>query len=476
MKSLPQDFINFIKQHQLFDKNDHLLLAVSGGLDSVVLCELCHQAGFRFSIAHCNFQLRGEESDRDEKFVRELAIKYNSPLFIKIFDTKEYAADNKVSIEMAARELRYSWFNKLIEEHKSEMVPVNQQKFLDSKNANSAKGRHFILTAHHADDNVETLLMNFFKGTGIKGLHGILPKKNNIIRPLLFSKKEDLVQFAKKNSLSFVEDSTNSSNDYLRNYFRNQLIPGLEKVFPKVKDNLQNNLERFGEIEILYQQSIDLHKKNLLDIKGNEIHIPVLKLLKSKPLKTILFEIIKEYGFTPHQTDEVISLLNSETGKYISSATHRIFRNRAWLIIAPLNPLEAKNILISESEFEIHFQEGILKLKKEKLQDSTTEIEHSRSENIALLDASSIIFPLLLRKWKQGDYFYPLGMKHKKKLSKFFIDQKISLTEKEKIWILESDKRILWIIGLRIDNRFKISDNTKEILRVEVSCNLHRKD
>ena len=466
MKSLIQEFTGFISDHHLFDANDHLLLAVSGGLDSVVLCELCHMAGFNFSIAHCNFQLRGEESVRDENFVSALSKKYNSPFFVKIFETTKYAAKNKISIEMAARELRYAWFNKLIEEQKTEVDSVNQK---DLKHPHSKNERWLILSAHHADDNVETLLMNFFKGTGIKGLHGILPKKNNLIRPFLFARKTDLIQFARDNNLSFVEDSTNSSDDYLRNYFRNQLIPGLEKVFPKVKDNLQNNIERFGEIEVLYQQSLDLHKKKLLEIKENEIHIPILKLLKSQPLKTIIYEIAKDYGFTPNQTDEVFALIKSETGKYISSSTHRIFKNRAWLIIAPLNTLEAKNILIKEDDVEIHFQEGKLQIRKEELYKPLSEFTQSGSANTAMLDAASITFPLLLRQWKQGDYFYPLGMNHKKKLSKFFIDQKISMTDKEKIWVVESNKRIIWIVNRRIDNRFKISAGTEQILRIELS-------
>ncbi|MEO6818464.1 MAG: tRNA lysidine(34) synthetase TilS [Ginsengibacter sp.] len=469
MKSLSQDFTAFIQRHNLFGKKDDLLLAVSGGLDSVVLCELCHQAGYSFSMAHCNFQLRGEESDRDEKFVRALGQKYKVAVFVRLFDTIKFAESHKVSIEMAARELRYAWFNELIKEQTIIFNSELQEKSALLKHTHSKDTRWFLLTAHHADDNVETLLMNFFKGTGIKGLHGILPKKNNLLRPLLFAKKEELLAFAKDNSLSYVDDSTNFSDEYLRNYFRNQLIPGLEKVFPKVKDNLQKNIERFGEIEILYQQSVDFHKKNLIEIKGNEIHIPVLKLLKAKPLRTILYEVIKEYGFKPNQTNEVIPLLNSETGKYISSATHLIFRNRAWLIIAPLNPVDSKNILIDTSDGEFIFEQRNLKLKKKNLINIHSDLVLNYSENVALLDAASITFPLLLRKWKQGDYFYPLGMKHKKKLSKFFIDQKISMTDKEKIWVIESNKRIIWVVGKRIDDRFKISVNTKEILHIEVS-------
>lgn len=441
-------FIDYNKEQNLFQKNDRLLLAVSGGVDSVVLCELCKQANYHFQIAHCNFQLRGEESERDERFARSLAEKYEVEIFVKRFNTKEYAAQNKVSIQVAARELRYNWFEEVA---RSEYQVAGRSNKL------------WIVTAHHANDNIETLLMNFFKGTGIKGLQGILPRQGNIIRPLLFAKKEEILQFARENNLSFVEDSSNISDKYTRNYFRHQLIPALQKVFPQVQENLLNNIDRYREIEILYSQSVVLHKKKLLETKGNEVHIPVLKLLKVEPLKTILYEIIKDYGFTAHQTEEVSSLLKSESGKYISSATHKIIKNRNWLIIAPVNTLEANHILINEHDKEIDFEDGKLRIKNYDLKMEKPPC----SDFIATLDAANIRFPLLLRKWKQGDYFYPLGMRHKKKLSKFFIDQKLSVTDKEKVWVIESDKKVIWIVGKRIDDRFKITDKTKKILSIE---------
>jgi tRNA(Ile)-lysidine synthase len=308
--------------------------------------------------------------------------------------------------------------------------------------------------------------MNFFKGTGIKGLQGILPKQGKIIRPLLFAKREEIRSFIEENNLKFVEDSSNNSDKYTRNYFRHQLIPSIQKVFPQVEENLLNNIDRFNEIETLYQQSIDLHKKKLLERKGNEIHIPVLKLLKSKPLKTIIYEIIKDFGFTAHQTEEVLNLLKSESGKFISSASHRIIKNRNWLIIAPINTLEATHILINEKDKEIDFELGKLKVGRQPAADDRRPVTFSTSECKIKLDAKNITYPLLLRKWKQGDYFYPLGMQKKKKLSKFFIDQKLSLTEKEKIWVIESDKKIIWVIGKRIDDRFKITDKTINVLSI----------
>ena len=454
--SLSNQFIKNIHQQNLFQKNDYLLLAVSGGADSVALCELCSQAGFHFEIAHCNFQLRGEESDRDEKFVRKLEQKYSTKVFVKRFDTKKYAEEKRISIQVAARELRYAWFEELL---------TTDNPTTSTFNLQSAS---WLLTAHHANDNIETLLMNFFKGTGIKGLQAILPKQGKIIRPLLFAKREEIELFNRENKLDFVEDSSNISDKYTRNYFRHQLIPSVEKVFPKTEDNLIKNIARFSEIEILYQQSIDQHKKKLLEQKGNEIHIPVLKLLKSQPLKTIVYEIIKDFSFTPHQTDEVVNLLKSESGKYISSASHKIIKNRNWLIIAPVNTLEANHVLIHESDDKVDFELGALKLKMKDYElNQTSKIKHQTSEMIATLDAANITFPLLLRKWKQGDYFYPLGMQKKKKLSRFFIDQKMSVADKDKIWIIESNKRIIWIIGKRIDDRFKITDKTKRILTIE---------
>lgn len=454
--SLLNQFIKNITQQNLFQKNDYLLLAVSGGADSVALCELCFQAGFQFEIAHCNFQLRGEESERDEEFVRKLGEKYRTRVFVKKFDTKEYAEEKRISIQVAARELRYEWFQKLLTS--IEPSTLNLQPSM------------WLLTAHHANDNIETLLMNFFKGTGIKGLQGILPRQGKIIRPLLFAKREEIELFNKENSLDFVEDSSNLSVKYTRNYFRHQLIPSIEKVFPQAEDNLIKNIERFSEIEILYQQSILLHKKKLIEQKGNEIHIPVLKLLKSDPLKTIIYEIIKDYGFTAHQTDEVLNLLKSESGKYISSGTHKIIKNRSWLTISPINTLEANHILIHENDKEVAYEAGEIKIK---ITNAESEIKERFSENVisktnemATLDAANITFPLLLRKWKQGDYFYPLGMQKKKKLSRFFIDQKMSITDKEKIWVIESNKRIIWIIRKRIDDRFKVTDKTKKVLSI----------
>lgn len=452
---LLQKFTEFVKKENLFQTKDKLLLAVSGGVDSVVLCELCKQAGYDLAIAHCNFQLRGEESERDEQFVKELAKKHSVELFVKKFDTEKYAELKKLSIQVAARELRYEWFNQIVNGQWSMMNGEN----LETHNLQLAT---HILTAHHANDNIETLLMNFFKGTGISGMRGILPKHGKIIRPLLFAKKEELLEFAVDNALTYAEDSSNSSDKYTRNYFRNQLIPSIQKVFPQAVDNLVNSIERFRDIDLLYQQAIEVHKKQLIEKKGEEVHIPVLKLLKSAPLTTLIYEITKEYNFTSSQAEEVLKLLKSDSGKYILSSSHRILKNRKWLIISPNDTAIAENILIGENDKLTRFSKGLLKI--EKLAAGNSQL--STNNSIANLDADEITFPLLLRKWKQGDYFYPLGMNKKKKLSRFFIDQKLSLTEKESVWVLEMNKKIVWIIGQRIDDRFKITGKTTNVLEI----------
>ncbi|MEO6683042.1 MAG: tRNA lysidine(34) synthetase TilS [Ginsengibacter sp.] len=454
--SLLKGFIQYIETNNLFQKSDPLLLAVSGGVDSVVLAELCHQAGYSFSIAHCNFHLRDEESNRDEAFVHKLGEKYKVPVYVKSFDTELFASQNKMSIQVAARELRYTWFRQLSAEI-ADKVPGESEMDSSSRPLK-------IVTAHHANDNIETLLMNFFKGTGIRGLQGILPKQENLIRPLLFASKNEIVQFSEESFLSFVEDSSNLSNKYTRNYFRNEWLPSVEKIFPKVEENLVHNIERFREIEILYNQSIALHRKKLIEYRGKEVHIPVLKLVKTSPVKTILYEILREYGFTAHQTEQALNLLGSETGKYISSPTHKLIKNRGWLIIAPINPDQANHIIIEETDQVIPFQEGVLIFKNYEFNPQTVI---QKSPGVIQMDSSKLVYPLILRKWRQGDYFYPFGMQKKlsgkpgkKKLSKFFIDQKISLAEKERVWVIESNKKIVWIIHKRLDDRFKITPQT----------------
>ncbi len=471
---LLQQFRDYITAHRLFTVQQQLLLAVSGGVDSVVLCELCKQAGYPFVIAHCNFGLRGEESMRDEQFVRSLGHKYDVQVLVKQFDTRAYAAAHKLSVQEAARELRYSWFREVLgrsgEVGKSGSPEAGDLKSeiggrrSEGSTHDSPLTTHYLATAHHADDNIETMLMHFFRGTGVHGLRGMLPKQDVVVRPLLFARKSELLQFAEQHQLMWVEDSSNATDKYSRNYFRHQVIPMLQQVYPAVENNLLDNLQRFADTEVLYQQAVQRHLKKLLTIRGNEVHIPVLKLRNITPLQAVVYEVIHQYGFTAAQVKEVINLLDSETGKYVQSTTHRIIRNRNWLIIAPQQHAEAATIIVEQGEREIPFANGKLVLqtmhrKKETLPGDKT---------IGCFDANAICFPLILRRWKQGDYFYPLGMPKKKKVARFLVDQKLSMTDKENVWVLEMDKKIIWIVGMRIDNRFKVTDATRTLLQINL--------
>ncbi|MCC6286878.1 MAG: tRNA lysidine(34) synthetase TilS [Chitinophagaceae bacterium] len=442
-------FKEYVTEQQLFVPDDSLLIAVSGGVDSIALCELCYLAGYTFTMAHCNFQLREAESDRDEEFVIEIARKYGVRILTKKFETLSFAASQKCSIQVAARKLRYEWFNEILETRKK----LNENQLTP----------RYILTAHHANDNTETVLMNLFKCTGISGMRGILPKANNIVRPLLFAHKQSIIDFAQQRALSYREDSSNTSDKYSRNYIRHHVIPAIEAAYPHASSNINNTIPHLRDAEILYNQAIEFHKKKLIEYKSGEASIPILKLSKASPLKTIIFEIAKEYGFTPAQTDEIVKLMHSETGKYITSATHRILKNRNRLIISSLQPDLPGLILIEKQDELALFQNGKITVAAREMKPGKI----SPDLNTANLDAHYISFPLLIRKWKQGDYFYPLGMPKKKKIARFLIDKKLSLSDKEKIWVVESNKKILWVINHRIDDRFKITDKTKKILQIK---------
>ncbi|HLP37786.1 tRNA lysidine(34) synthetase TilS [Lacibacter sp.] len=461
-------FQQYIQQLHLFQPKDQLLLAVSGGVDSIVLVDLCHKAGYRFSIAHCNFQLRGEESDTDETFVQSLGEKYHVEVLVKKFDTEQYAATNKLSIQEAARALRYTWFEEMVNRQSS--VVNREASIADASTHDSPLTTHVpthLLTAHHADDNIETLLMNFFRGTGLHGLTGIPVGNGHIKRPLLSFSKQELLDYATEHGLQFREDSSNQSSKYTRNFFRNEIIPAIENVYPQVKTNLTDNINRFLEIEQLYKLSTQVIIKKLCRVKGNEVHIPVKQLLQYKN-KALIYEIIHPYGFSEKQIDEVLKLAESDSGKYIDSPAfhYRIIKHRHWFIISPVQSVESATIIIEEKDAEVLFEEGRLTFRK----IDVSKVELTSPNNIAMLDAKEIGFPLLLRKWKTGDYFYPLGMKKKKKVARFLIDAKLSKTQKEKVWVLESNKKIIWVVGHRIDDRFKLISSTKNVLQISYTA------
>ncbi|HNF28920.1 MAG TPA: tRNA lysidine(34) synthetase TilS [Chitinophagaceae bacterium] len=429
---------------EIANSNAHFFIAVSGGVDSVVLTDLMSKTSFSFSILHCNFNLRNDESKRDEIFVQSLATKYNTTVLVEHFDTNSYALEHKLSIQVAARNLRYNWFKNIIEQN----TTTNKKCFL--------------LTAHQADDTIETVLMNIFRGTGLKGLHGISMQNNYILRPLLFARRSEIEQYAKQNNLDWVEDSSNKKVDYTRNNFRLNIIPLIKEHFLTVEENLLANIEKWKEAEVIYNLYINEQKQKLIEVKDNTIQIPILKLQQQKAVKTVLYEIIANYGFTANQLKDAIELLDAATGKYIVSATHRILKNRKWVIITPLKSNNIQHFIIEQDDKKIFFDSNSIEIKI--IENS----EIQSNSNIACLDLKKISFPLLLRKYKQGDYFYPLGMSKKKKISRFFIDAKLSLTQKEDIWVMESNKKIIWLVGLRIDDRFKVTTQTKSILQLQV--------
>jgi tRNA(Ile)-lysidine synthase len=435
--NISQHFKKIFSKHQLPIGNRYLL-AVSGGIDSVVLCELSRQSEFNFAIAHCNFQLREEESERDENFVRGLESKYGVQVFVKKFDTQQYAEEKSLSIQEAARELRYAWFAQLQSEH----------------------GFAYTLLAHHADDNIETLLMNFFRGTGLQGLTGIPESNPNILRPMLDIRRQDIIEFARENNLQWVEDSSNSSSKYTRNFFRNELIPAIQKVYPNADENLLRNIERMKKINGLYQESVEQLKRKILEVHSTETRIPVKKLLAYRHT-SLIFEIIKDFGFNEKQVDEVLKLADAGSGKFIENDRYQLIKQGNWFIMAGKSiPRETIAIDRDVDAVELAGKRMLLQfIPGEKFQ-------LRKSELIAQLDAKKIEFPLLVRKWKQGDYFYPLGMLKKKKLSRFFIDQKLPKNQKENVWVLESNKKIIWVAGMRIDERFKITSATKQVLLI----------
>lgn len=434
-------FKEYIAKEKLYTPGDRVLLAVSGGVDSVAMAHLYKQAGIDCGIAHCNFQLREEESTRDETFVTALANELGLPLYTIRFDTEAYASEKRVSIQVAARELRYAWLEE-----------TRQQQ-----------GYTFLATAHHMQDNVETVLMNFSKGTGIAGLHGILPKQQYLIRPLLFAQKSDILALAASNGWGYVEDSSNLTVKYTRNFFRHKVIPVIQETYPAVVPQMAASIDRFREAELLYNESVQRHKKRLLFQIKDSYRVPILKLQKAVPLQTLAWEIFKDFGCSAAQLSQVIDLLESEPGKLVETATHRIIRDRVWLLITPLEVQEAPIIVIEKETGVVPVKGGTLKLRIRNSEGASIPT----SPLMACLDLDTIQFPLLMRRWKQGDYFYPLGMRKKKKLSRFFIDQKLSLIQKENIWVLESARRVVWIIGMRIDDRCKISPNTSNMLVME---------
>ena len=441
-----QGFTSFIEEKHLFTLENRLLLTVSGGLDSVVMAELFRQSGYHFGIAHCNFQLRGEESDQDEEFVEELAKRYNVPFFTNRFLTTNYAKEQKISIQMAARELRYAWFEEVREQ----------------------EGFDYIATAHHRDDQIETLFINLLRGTGIAGLHGIPMKKGALVRPLLFASREMIEHTAKAKQLTYREDSSNSSLKYTRNKIRHQLIPLLNSIQPDFAGNISSTINRISDTESILRPYIDKTRKRLVRKKKSQWLINVEDLEKLQPLQAWLYELLLPYGFNEATIHDLVSSLHGESGKSFLSSEYRIVKDRDNLILtkrSTTESLEDQVEYIIESDEKNCTQPIQLKFQSAV---KTPDYQISGDKNRATLDKAKVSFPLTIRKWKPGDSFHPYGMNKRKKLSDFFIDEKISIPEKEKIWLLCSGSKIIWVIGHRIDHRYRVTSRTTDMLIVEL--------
>lgn len=440
------DLLHIFKRNWLDKKlpqpEETVLLAVSGGVDSMVMLDLCVRAGLKIAIAHCNFQLRGEEADKDEQLVVATAQKHGLVCHTVRFDTQLKMEEWKKGVQETARILRYEWFDELMTGH----------------------GYKCVATAHHANDNAETLLINLFKGTGIAGLHGITVRSNKVIRPFLFATRQQIADYAMDNKVDYREDASNAKDDYLRNAVRLNLLPAIDKHFPNVVQQLNDSIARFAEAEELYLRSIEAERKKLLEKRGNDHYIPVRKLRHRQPLNTIVYELCKPFGFTSAQVPHVLQLLDSESGHYISSASHRIIRDREFLVITNVPTEETDHILIEGFPCTVQTQHQTLHFSIIK-KPGNIPVDPAT----AYIDMKRVVLPLTLRKWRAGDYFYPLGMgMKKKKIARFFIDQKVPLHQKERTWVLECQKRIAWVAGMRLDERFKVTDSTEEVLCITI--------
>ena len=429
-------------KNTLFSKTDKLLVAFSGGVDSVVLAHLLHKTGYTIELAHCNFQLRGNEANDDTAFCESYAKSINVPFHVIYVDTKTYALEHKLSIQMAARELRYDWFKTLKAEHHFD----------------------YILTAHHANDNVETLLVNLIRGTGIKGLQGIPEKQNDLVRPLLFATKEEIRAYAVKNKLVFREDSSNQEVKYKRNFIRHHIIPQLKTLNPSLEATIHTSVQFF-------KQSSDIVSE-FAHLKFNQIckqEIDLLKmdisLLKKEPQKeTLLFEWLYPKGFKTNQIEQLSEVLMSDKniGKLFSSATHQLVVDRHYIYVKP-TALEQ-----SVLSYAINFISDTAHLPIKLTISETIDEKYSIDTNTISMSSSSLLFPLTLRQWKQGDKFKPFGMKGFKKLSDFFKDLKLSRFEKDQVWILENPEHIIWVVGYRLDDRCRINEGEHQAIEITV--------
>jgi len=434
-------FEQFIKVKSLFTPDDRLLLTISGGIDSVVLAKLCYIAGFNFGIAHCNFQLRGEESEGDQEFVEALAINYKVPFYVTRFSTKDYSKANGLSTQMAARNLRYEWFEQIRRNEKYD----------------------YIVTAHHQDDLLETILMNLTRGTGLAGLHGIAPKNGPIVRPMLFATRQNIEDFVKQNSLPWREDSSNASNDYVRNRLRHEVIPILRDINPQISAAAFQLAERVQTSEEIIQADFETSTPQLISHKEGQVWINKALLASLPGPVERLHYYLAKYGFTYFQSSQILQQRNQSVGKQFFSSSHQLVNDRVHWVLTTVNSPASSPILLVNPSGDLAYPYGHLQWEKEPISSESI----IKTSAVACLDFDTLTFPLCIRPWRNGDWFCPSGMKGKrKKVSDFLVDSKIPRNLKPNVWVLESGGEIAWLIGFRIDQRFITTTESTTILRL----------
>ena len=434
-----EQFQAYINRYQLVAEGDCLVLALSGGIDSMVMADLLLKTKVDFVVAHCNFHLRGEESDGDEQFVREFAEKNGIQCFVKHFDTEQYAAEQGISIEMAARDLRYAWFEEL-----------RQQLGYDK-----------IAVAHHADDQAETFFINLLRGAGLRGLKGMQPKNGVIIRPLLWASREQIHQYAVENNITWREDHTNAETVYLRNKIRNQLLPVFDELHPEARQGLYKSLEHLSSENELYRGLLKEKLSQIVTHDDGLQRVKVPELVEGPTYFQLLFEWLRQFGFNTDQCKFIFDAMETGVGNKYYSPTHQLVIGRNELQLSEIKSVSDEEIRIEVGQEEITSPIHLCFSQFEKRSDFVID----KSSNVAQLDAEKIQFPLTLRHWRHGDRFHPLGMKGSKLLSDFFVDQKFTETQKENVFLLLSaDNQILWVVGHRIDDRFKIDNRTTTVL------------
>ncbi len=428
-------FQNHIQLLFPFLKESKFFIAVSGGIDSMVLVDLFRKLEYDFSILHCNFQLRGEESEAETQFLRDFCRNNQIQYILRYFDTTEYAEEHKLSTQLAARELRYSWFQ--------EKLAKNNYQYL--------------LTAHHADDNLETFIINLSRGTGLEGLTGIPAQNDYVIRPLLPFSRDEILTYAEENKLVWKEDSSNASYKYLRNKIRHKIVPILKELHPTFLDNFQKTQNYLIENQTFIKYEVNERFNDVVQIEENKKVISIEKLLQLQNWKTYLYHWLKPYGFSAW--NDIYDLVNATSGKQIFSEEFILLKDRTSLLLFE-KTANFESYFLNEDENSLKFP---LKITKSKVDN----ISNPNKDSI-FVDVEKLIFPLEIRKWKEGDVFCPSGMQGKKKLSKFYKDEKYSLFDKENQWLLCSNNEIVWVIGKRADERFIATETTHNIIKLQV--------